>query len=200
MSYIQFNVLIKKLLTGFFLATVFFIQNSFAQEPSNIIINNEATSTNQNVITAPALIPSQSDQMRTLRQKQEVETEDSILKELERQRILDERKRFHKIFNKNEEPQEKPPAYSSTPAQPYWFGEKSFLSLGAGLTNYHNVTNINSTEIPSFLGSFGGYGYKGQLIFDATFFYSVHYLKTPNRNYQNVREKLKEPGLAMAVK
>jgi len=194
MSYIQFNVLIKKLLTGFFLATGFFIQNSFAQEPSNIIINNEATSTNQNVITAPALIPSQSDQMRDLRKKQEIDTEDSVLKELERQRILDERKRFNKIFDKKEKTLPPPVV------KPYWFGEKSFLSLGAGLVNYYDVTNINSTEIPTFLTSFGGYGYKGHLIFDATFFYSVHYLTTPNQTYQNIREKLREPGVAMAVK
>ena len=200
MSYIKFNFLVRKLLA---ISILFISSFSLAEDASNIIINNEAqsSSTNQNVITAPVLIPSQSDQMRTLRQKQEINTEDSILKELEKQRILDERKRFHSIFNKKEEAVPVP-VPSVNPTQPYWFGEKSFLSLGAGLMNYYNVINVNSTEAPTFLGSFGAYGYEGQLIFDATFFYSVHYLKTPNINqgYQNIREKLNEPGLAMAVK
>ena len=198
MSYLKFNFLVRKLLA----VNILFISSfSLAEDTSNIIINNEAqsSSTSQNVITAPELIPSQSDKMRTLRQKQEIDTEDSILKELEKQRILDERKRFHSIFNKKEEAVVTP-IPPVNPTQPYWFGEKSFLSLGAGLMNYYNVTNINSTETPTFLGSFGAYGYEGHLIFDAAFFYSVHYLKTPNGKYQNIREKLNEPGLAMAVK
>ena len=192
-----------------FLAKIFFGMSficcaylSFANE-ANIIINNEALSSS--TLTAPALIPSDSDKMKTLREKEEIETEDSILKELEKQRILDERKRFNKIFNEKESSvsSQDENTVSTPPVSnkaTYWFGEKSFLSLGAGIMNYYNVTNVNSSEVPSFLGSFGGYGYRGQLIFDATFFYSVHYLKTPNQDYPNIREKVNEPGIAMAVK
>ena len=197
MSYIKFNFLVRKLTAVNILFISFF---SLAEDSSKIIINNEAQSesTNQNVITAPELIPSQSDQMRTLRQKQEINTEDSILKELEKQRILDERKRFHSIFNKKEETVTVPSTPPVNSTQPYWFGEKPFLSVGAGLMNYYNSLNVNSTEAPTFLGSFGTYGYKGHLIFDVAFFYSVHYLKTPLRI--DKIEKINEPGLAMAVK
>ena len=199
------NVIV--LIKSFLIMSFFFVSHlSLAEDTPNIVINNEAQSesTNQNVITAPALIPSQTDEMRNLRQKQEVNTEDSVLKELERQRILDERKRFHSIFNKeeeksshseNEERASAPPVSSRS-----LFAEKSFLTLGTGLMNYYNVPNINSTEAPTFLGSFGAYGYGGHLIFDTTFFYSTHYIKTPNKNHQNVREKLNEPGVAMAAK
>ena len=176
-------------------------------EGNSIIINNEAqsSSSNQNVITAPALIPSDSDKLRTLRQKQEIETEDSILKELEKQRILDERKRFHSIFNKETSSGAAAPAPSAPALQPpvkqnFFFEEKSFFAVGAGLVNYYNVININSTEAPAFLFSFGGYGYKERMIFDVSAYYAVHYLKTPNKNYQDVREKLYEPSLAISLK
>jgi len=214
MSYIKHLTV----LTMIFFMGAFLSQNSLAEETSQIIINNEAnsSSSNQNTlsnqeidqkanaITAPALVPSQSDKMRKLRQKQEIDTEDSILQEIEKQRILDERKRFHQIFNKEKQDAVETPTPVSPSVAPsipsYWFGEKSFLSLGVGLMNYYNVTNVNSTEMPSFLSSFGGYGYEGQMIFDATFLYSVHYLKTPHQNYENIREKLREPGLSMAIK
>jgi len=202
MDFIKRNIIF--LVKHFLLVAVFLFASllSSANEGGNIIINNEAQSkaTNQNVLTAPMLIPSGSDQMRSLRQKQEIDTEDNILKELEKQRILDERKRFHSIFNKKESSSVASTAPPASSKIPYSFGEKSFLTLGAGLMNYYNVININSTESPAFLGSFGAYGYDGQLIFDTIFFYSVHYLKIPNRDYQNIRERVNEPGLAMAVK
>ena len=195
--------------TNLFIYFLIISFSSLAKESAegNIIINNEAQSSsgNQNVITAPALIPSDSDKLRTLRQKQEIETEDSILKELEKQRILDERKRFHNIFNKETSSDKASPAPSSPPLQTpvkqrFFFEEKSFFALGAGLVNYYNVTNVNSTEVPAFLFSFGGYGYKERIIFDVSAYYAVHYLKTPHENYQDIRERLHEPSLAISLK
>ena len=89
----------------------------------------------------------------------------------------------------------------SSPSSKQWlFGNKSFIALGMGTVNYPGVENINSTNDPAYFGSFGGYGYGGHIIFDLSFYYSQHYIRTPNSNFQDRREALRQPAVAMAVK
>ena len=177
----------------------------WAEESKNtVIINNEAKA-KQQVISAPALVPSDAVKLRNLREKQEVQTEDTILRELEKQRILDEQKRLDNMIGNNKQPSIAPPSSapvsSEAVANNWFFGNKSFVSLGAGFIHYYKVKNVNSTEIPTFLGSFGAYGYEGNLIFELSAYYSTHYLKTPNKKYPEIlRERLSEPGLSIAVK
>ena len=193
----------KSFLAFYFLFFSFLIEA--VAESAKITINNEAQSSNQNqnLITAPALVPSHSDKIRDLRQKQELDTEDNLIKELEKQRLLDERKRFHSLFNKQEASSDPVASAPVTQAKRMsFFGERSFLSVGAGLMNYYNVPNINSTEMPTFLASFGAYALNGQLIFDTSFFYSTHYIKEiKDWDHNNqFRVKLNEPGITVALK
>ena len=53
---------------------------------------------------------------------------------------------------------------------------------------------------PAYFGSFGGYGYGGHIIFDLSLYYSQHYIRTLNSNFQDRREALRQPAVAMAVK
>ena len=198
--------LTKSFLVVYFLFFSFLMEA--VAEPAKITINNEAQSASQiqeqNVITAPALVPSNSDKIRNLRERQEVDTEDNLIQELEKQRLLDERKRFHSLFNKQEVSSH--PVAASVPVaktnRMSFFGERSFLSVGAGLMNYYNVPNINSTEMPTFLASFGAYSLNGQFIFDTSFFYSVHYIKEiKDWDHNNqFRVKINEPGMTVALK
>ena len=196
---------ISKKTTGVLTAlfTVAYCVSAFSEEKKNtVIINNEAKSSANQVISAPALVPSSAMKLRSYREKQEIKTEDSILKELEKQRLLDEQKRVDNLLGKGQ------PASASvspsTSVQPAWddwfFGRKSFVSFGLGLVNYYQVENVNSTEQPAFFASFGAYGYKGHLIFEISAYYSEHYLNTPLRNYENYREMVEQPALSMAIK
>ena len=189
------------LLSAFFVAVFCF--SGFSKPSKNtVIINNSAKSSAKQAISAPTLVPSSAMKLRDFREKQEIKTEDSILKELEKQRLLDEQKRVDKILGQSKESQA--PAYPSTSLKPSWddwfFGKKSFVSVGAGVVNYYQVDNINSTEQPAFFLSFGAYGYKGFLIFELSGYYSRHYINTPNRNYKEFREVVDQPALSMAVK
>ena len=195
--------MIKKILVGSLLIFNWFfhIPTVFSEE-STVIINNKASAASQSqAVTAPALVPSDALKLRDVREKQEVKTEDSLLRELEKQRLLDEQKRVDKFLGNTSQ---QAPVASPTVQQPapdtWFFGNKSFISFGAGFVNYPGVTNINSMESPAFFGSFGGYGYKGHLIFDLALYYSKHYLKTPNKNYENIREVVYQPALSMSVK
>ena len=173
-------------------------------EDSTVIINNEASAaTQQQAITAPALVPSNAKKLRSIREQQEINTEDAILKELEKQRLLDEQKRVDNLLSNSS--QEVPAAANVNTAQPvrndsWFFGNKAFMSFGAGWVLYPGVENINSTELPALFYSFGGYGYKGNLIFDLSVYYSKHYLKTPNKNYTSIREVVNQPALSMSIK
>ena len=82
----------------------------------------------------------------------------------------------------------------------WFFGNKSFVSLGTGVVSYPGVDNINSTDTPAGFLSFGGYGYNGRLIFGLSVYYSKHYIRPPNETYPNIREGLHQPAAAMAVK
>ena len=170
-------------------------------EKNTVIINNEAKSSSANqVISAPALVPSNATKLRSYRERQEIKTEDTILQELEKQRLLDEQKRVDNLLGKN-----KPaPVSTHKPAKlsldNWFFGQKSFVSFGLGYVNYPEVHNINSTEYPAFFGSFGAYGYTGHLIFEISAYYSGHYINTPIVNYNNYREMVEQPAIAMAVK
>ncbi|MDE0092072.1 MAG: hypothetical protein OXN83_02160 [Oligoflexia bacterium] len=184
-----------------------FCSNAFSKpEKNTVIINNSAKSSSsagQQVISAPALVPSDAAKLRNFREKQEIKTEDSILKELEKQRLLDEQKRVDKILGQSKEasaPVSSAPVSLKSPWDDWFFGRKSFVSLGAGVVNYYEVTNINSTEQPAIFISFGAYGYKGFLIFELSAYYSKHYINTPNRNYEEFREIVDQPALSMAVK
>ena len=187
------------------LLVVLYCFDSFSKEKNTVIINNEAKSSSsaEQVISAPALVPSEAMKLRNFREKQEIKTEDSILKELEKQRLLDEQKRVDKMLG-NSKPAQKPAQPSQVHTNSSWnewvFGRKSFVSFGAGVVHYHEVTNINSTEQPAIFGGFGAYGYEGFLIFEMSAYYSKHYLKTPNRNYLDLREIVDQPALSMAVK
>ena len=176
------------------------------QEKNTVIINNEAKSSSSagQVISAPALVPSDAMKLRSFREKQEIKTEDSILKELEKQRLLDEQKRVDKILGQGKPAQTvngpSSQAGLNSSLDDLFFGQKSFVSFGAGVVHYPDVININSTKQPAIFAGFGAYGYEGFLIFEMSAYYSKHYLKTPNRNYLNVREVVDQPALSMAVK
>ena len=181
----------------------------FAAEDKNVVvIKNETSLTTQTqAITAPALAPSPAKQLRDAREKQEIETEDKILKELEKQRLLDEQKRADELFGSQKNtPSITPANNSQAPVQnqKWLFGNRSFFSLGPGVVSFPGVRNINSTEIPGVFFSFGGYGYKGNLIFDFSVYYSRHYLtkrfEHNNTVYDNIREALHQPAVAMSIK
>lgn len=188
--------------------TVVFCLSVFAKtEKNTVIINNEAkalssSSTNEQAVSAPALVPSDAVKLRNFRERQEIKTEDSILKELEKQRLLDEQKRVDKLFGKTAEPVANPSNTASLkPVLDNWFyGRKAFVSFGAGAVTYYQVGNINSYEYPALFTSFGAYSPKGFMIFEFSAYYSKHYIKTPIRNYTNFREMVDQPALAMAVK
>ena len=189
------------------LLLVLYCFNGFSkQEKNTVIINNEAKSSSSSgqVISAPALVPSDATKLRNFREKQEIKTEDSILKELEKQRLLDEQNRADKILGQGKSAQTVASPSSQTGLKPSWddwvFGQKSFVSFGAGVVNYHEVTNVNSTEQPAIFAGFGAYGYEGFVIFEMSAYYSTHYLKTPNKNYVDFREVVDQPALSMAVK
>ncbi|MBC6415112.1 MAG: hypothetical protein GDA46_01805 [Bdellovibrionales bacterium] len=202
----------KKSLFIFFSIVSF---SSFSEKDikGNIIINNEANSlsnnnNSENIIKAPALVPSSSNQLRELRKSQEIETEDSILLELEKQRISDEKARFNKLFSK-EAPSSKANLLHSESSESNsflkrnpFFGEKSFISLGAGVIFHPYVKNVNSTEFPTLIVSLGNYTYNEQIIFNLIAFYSTHYLKESSKIFQNtdIRERVQEPAIAMDIK
>ena len=173
-------------------------------EKNTVIINNEAKSSAGQVISAPALVPSEAVKLRGYREKQEIKTEDSILRELEKQRLLDEQKRLDNMLNKSQAVKSSAGVTPQSSLKSAWddwfFGEKAFISFGLGAVQYYQVGNINSTEQPAFIGSFGAYGYSGHLIFELSVLYSKHYLKTPIKNYEDYREMVEQPALSMAVK
>ena len=174
-------------------------------EKNTVIINNEANSSAEQVISAPALVPSDAVKIRGVREKQEIKTEDAILKELEKQRLLDEQKRVDKILGHSAPAPAAVHPTASPSLKPAWdewfFGKKSFVSFGAGFVTYYQVENVNSGDQPAFFASFGAYGYEGYLIFELSAYYSKHYL-IPRSNYNNFffREAVEQPALSMAVK
>lgn len=187
--------MIKRILISLLFFSSFY---AFSQKKENtVIINNEASSSTQ-AITAPALISSPAKNLRNHREKQEIETEDRIIKELEKQRLLDEQKRLDKFFGNNKA-QKAPPSTVSSSEKTWYFGNKAFISGGAGFVTYPGVKNLNSMESPAWFFSFGAYGY-GHIIFDLSMYYSKHYLKTPNKNYSDIREMVKQPAMAMSIK
>ena len=194
--------MIKKIFMAFILFQMFFYTAFvFSQEVQSkdvVIINNEASVKAQTQpVTAPALLPSAAKKLREAREKQEIKTEDTIIKELEKQRLLDEQKRIGSLFSNTA--QEAPPVQ---PPSSQWmpFVNKSFISAGAGFVTYPGADNINSTNFPSLFLSFGAYGYEGHLLFDLTLYYSRHYLRDDNAIYTDLREKLHQPAAAMAIK
>ena len=194
------------LIGSFFIVPVFYTPFVFSQEGKGVvIINNEASSTTQTqAITAPALVPSDAVKLRDVREKQEIKTEDTLMKELEKQRLLDEQKRVDKLLGNTA--QESPVSLPSesildTSKSEWFFGNKSFVSFGAGVVSYPGVGNINSTDSPAYFFSFGGYGYTGNLIFNLSLYYSKHYTEEYNKRYQKHEYKAtRQPAIAMAVK
>ena len=203
--------MIKIFIAGFFVFHWFFyIPAVFSQEnKSTVIINNKASSSSTaKSISAPALVPSEAKKLRDVREKQEISTESAILKELEKQRLLDEQKRVDKILGKSPSHKENNPATVSKESKLYQnekFGDKPFVSFGAGVVAYPGVDNINSTELPAFFASFGAYGYD-RLIFDLSFYYSRQYINSgggiyvPNIFYPELREVADQLALAMSLK
>ena len=126
----------------FLFVTLFFFANLvFAEDKNIVVIKNEANSSTENqAITAPALSPSPAKEFRSAREKQEIETEDKILKELEKQRLLDEQKRVDKLFGNQQNTPSTPPNSPSQTAhtqnQKWFFGNRSFASLGTGVVSF----------------------------------------------------------------
>ena len=194
--------MIKKI----FLLTAGFLYGSFvlsAEETNKntVIINNEAAATaEQEVISAPALIPSDAKKLRDARERQEIKTEGAIIKELERQRLLDEQKRLDELLGEGPQPV---PAFSPTePVVKQWFLEnKAFLSVGPGFVTYPGANNVNSMHTPAIFVGFGGYNDEGNVIFDLSLYYSEHYLEEcVNNCLQRKRSIMHQPGLSMSVK
>lgn len=192
------------------LLAVFYIVSAFSDDNQNdnqntVIIKNEASSaTQQQAVTAPVLVPSPAKKLRDVREQQEIKTEDIILKELEKQRLLDEQKRVDKLLGRSaekEDPSSNDKVISSPqPAKGWVFGNKSFISFGPGVVSYPGTKNVNSTETPAGFFSFGGYGYNGNVIFDLSVYYSKHYLRTTNKHYVDAREVVDQPAFSMSVK
>ena len=181
---------------------LFAVPHVFSQESANkntVIINNEASAGQVQTITAPALIPSKAVKLRDARKKQEIKTEDTIIQELEKQRLLDEQKRIDELMG-NTSSGASAPLVQSPVAGEWFFGKKAFVSVGLGFVTYPSVTNVNSTELPAGFLSFGGYGYEGHLIFDLSLYYSRQYIKMNRSGYQNVRAKVDQPSLSMSIK
>ena len=197
----------KKTLRGSLLVCVwlFVVPSAFSQKNKNtVIINNKASATSQSqTVTAPAIIPSEAKKLREARKNQEIQTEDTIIKELEKQRLLDEQKRIDALMGKTKSSQE---VSSSAPVAQQMmiderlFNSKAFLSFGLGVVSYPGVKDINSTEYPAYFFSFGGYGPEGHLIFELSLYYSQQYLKTHNVKHTDVRERVDQPALSMSVK
>ncbi len=193
---------------------------STVQTQNKIIINNTTAEKNQaQQVTAPALVPSSAKKLREAREKQEVTTEDTIIKELEKQRLIDEQKRVSELFGGQSQKVEnsfqqpvQPPAQVS---RSWFFRNKSFVSIGAGGVLYPHIKNVNSLEMPAGFISFGGYGYAGHLIFDVMASYSQHYVCrflndttivhfNPDVACSDIndsfREKIDQPAVSMAIK
>ncbi len=199
-----------------FFLLILYIPIGFSEEKQNntVIIKNEANSTTQSpTVTAPALVPSPAKKLRDVREKQEIKTEDRILRELEKQRLLDEQKRMDELLGRSSDPA--PPIVRPQPTERWFFGNKAFISVGAGAVFYPGVTNVNSSNAPAIFGSFGGYGMDSRLIFDLSVSYSRHYLRTDRECFlptgvvscssynelQDVnRQEVKQPALSMSVK
>ena len=78
-------------------------QEQKAPPPSSVIVINQGTPGSQteepdSAITAPALVPSEAHKIRRAREQQEVNTENLIMKSLEKQRLLDEQKRIDSLL------------------------------------------------------------------------------------------------------
>ena len=167
-----------------------------AKDKNNVvIIKNQAVSesqadpTNQS-ISAPALVPGAAGKLRKAREQQEINTEDAIIKELEKQRLIDEQKRLDKILGSpavggGVSP---PPTTTTSPpveSEKWFFGNKAFLSIGVGYVVYPKAVNVNSMNLPAFFASFGGYGYKGRLVVDFSYYLSTHYVNENCGEYDN---------------
>ena len=170
----------------FFMSFVFTAkgEKTKAESQTAIVIKNELSAEGQSAgVTASALVPSNASKLRDARKKQEIQTEDRLIKELEKQRLLEEQKRLdHLLGNTSPAPSQAVPEVSPAPLAPapkeWVFGSKSFISFGAGAVTYPGVTNVKSIhdDIPTLFLSFGGYSHEGSLIFDLTLNYSQHYL------------------------
>ena len=194
--------MLKKILIGSLLVSngVFFVSPVWSVEnikENTVIINNEATATSPNqAITAPALVPSEAVKLRDVRKKQEIKTEDTLMKELEKRRLLDEQKRVDKIMGNASQEAPIAPSPIQLPVEDEWvFGKKSFVSLGLGFVTFP-FTDVSSLESPAYFFSFGGYGYKGHLIVDLSFYYSKHYLWGEEKG----TEFLAQPAFSMSIK
>ena len=208
------NILFKKLLflcCAFLYASfVFAAKDEKSVEvsaPTAVIIKNELSNEAEGQgVSAPALVPSNASKLRDARQKQEIQTEDRLIKELEKQRLLEEQKRLDQLLGNTKDSPPQPKTAQAETKQ-WVFGSKSFVALGAGAVTYPGSTNINSInlDIPAVFLSFGGYDHKGFLIFDVSFNYSQHYLNphkpVPNPSYPlDTRLVYYQPSAAMSVK
>ncbi len=175
-------------------------------EKNTVIINNKASAgSSSEAITAPALIPSKAIQLRDARKEEEIKTEDTLIKKLEKQRLLDEQKRVDELMGHT--PQESPlilqPALQPARANQWLFGKKSFVSLGTGFVTFPYAENVNSLEEPAVFFSFGGYGYNGNLIVDLSLYYARYYVNDKSLSklqIQDVFHRVSQPELAMSVK
>ena len=188
-----------KIIAGPFFV-ILFCFSALAQENSKntVIINNEAKAGSS--IKAPVLIPSQATKLRQLRERQEIRTEDSILKELETRRLREEQRRLDSMISKEYTAQSPEPVKKLSDSLAGRFSNSSYISLGTGFMIYYNVTNINSTEVPALFFSFGAY--QKPFIIDFSVFHSTHYLSAKNKNYnlKDFRERVNEPGLSISLK
>lgn len=174
----------------------------------DIVIINSNKSKIQNVV-APAIVPSKSAKLRSARQDAELETESSIIKKLETQRLKDEQKRYNKLFDNSSgegEGAAKQMISAGSAAQTSqnnyfsnWLN-RAFLSVGSGFVTYpRGALNLNK-GLPAAFFSFGGYGH-GNFIFDTSVYYSKPCI-TPVDNGVAVsyRQCVHQPSLSMSVK
>jgi len=200
------KILIGSLLVSnglFFSSLVWSEENTQeSTQKSTVIINNEATATSPNqAITAPALIPSEAVKLRDARKEQEIKTEDTLMKELEKQRLLDEQQRVDKIMGSTSQEtlSTAPPVQAPVSEDNWFFGKKTFVSPGLGFVTFPFTEDVSSMEMPAFFVSFGGYGYKGHLIVDLSLYYSRHYLWLGEGGAESL-QVLDQPAFSMSIK
>lgn len=149
----------------------------FTAEPVKDIIIINSNKNESQTVTAPALKPSKASELRDARKDAEVSTESHILEKLESERLKDEQKRISQIMGNSQPDTVVVQKQSALPArEPEWyFGERAFISFGAGVVNYLGGDNINSTEQPALFISLGGYTHE-RFIFDFIGHWSKHFI------------------------
>lgn len=143
--------------------------------------------------------PAFSSDVKTEREAIESKTNSIILDRIEAERLEEEKKRIKSLgaqpATATVEPS--PALKKSYISRSLWkFTRKTFISLGLGSVQYPGVKNINSSSVPAWFFSFGGY-VTDSMIIDFTLFQSQHFIELSNSNFL---EGVYQPSAGMQFK